>query len=500
MTGDSPGRTDFGKALAPAHEFADSLLTGYTNLAVPEREKRVEGKRSLPSAFIERMARLLGGDLSAFLAAYERPPYNGLRVNMLKLSPLEFRELRLFPLTPVPWCPSGFLLPDEHGAGKHPFHAAGLYYLQEPSAMAVGELLAAQPGERILDLCAAPGGKATHLAAQLRGEGVLVANEIIPSRARILAENLERWGATNAIITVESPQRLASRWAGFFDRVLADAPCSGEGMFRRSETARQEWRPEQVAGCALRQSRILDRAAAMVRPGGVLAYATCTFAPQENEGVVASFLRGHLDFEVVAAPAQPGFASGRPEWVQDGGTMPEGIELTVRLWPHLAPGEGHFIALFRRQGEETGPFAVGRRDRLPADAARAYQAFCEENLHHAPEERLSLFGHTLYSLPAEAPDLAGLRVLRPGWELGTYQRERFEPSHALAMGLRRGDVRRTLELSPDDEPVLRYLRGEVLQSPGVAGWAMITIAGYPLGWGKRVSDQVKNHYPRALRW
>ena len=453
----------------------------------------------LPRPFVERMAALLGAEAPAFLATYNQPPRSALRVNALKLSVEAFRALSPLPLEAVPWCASGSLLPAEQEAGKHPFHAAGLYYLQEPSAMAVGEVLDAQPGELVLDLCAAPGGKSTHLAAQLQGSGVLVANEIIPSRAHILAENLERWGAQNALITVESPERLAAKWPGVFDRVLVDAPCSGEGMFRKSATAIREWSPEHVTGCALRQARILDQAALLLRPGGTLVYSTCTFDPQENEGTIAAFLVRHADFEVAAIAPRPGFSPGRPEWVNG----PESLRQTARIWPHLAPGEGHFIAKLRRRENgfrEREQRARRRRDKQIVEAMRIYQSFCADNLRSLPAAEPTLSGDRLYQTPQETPDTGGLRVLWPGWELGNLPKGRFEPSHALAMGLASQDAQRTLELPPEGDAVQRYLHGESLKSPGEDGWVLITTAGYPLGWGKRVGKVVKNHYPRALRW
>ncbi len=244
----------------------------------------------------------------AFLASYEALPDIGLRVNTLKIAPDAFRQLSPFDLAPVPWCAAGFTVAgDDAEPGKHPYHAAGLYYLQDPSAMAVAELLDPQPGERVLDLAAAPGGKATHIAALMGGEGLLVANEIHPRRAWELAGNLERWGARNVAVTNETPERLAERFEGFFDRVLLDAPCSGEGMMRKSEAARVEWAPELVRGCALRQSAILEQAARLVRPEGRLAYATCTFNPEENEGTIARFLAAHPEFDLVEAPRRPAF-------------------------------------------------------------------------------------------------------------------------------------------------------------------------------------------------
>ena len=270
----------------------------------------------IPSAFLERMARLLRDEYPAFLASYDMPPSIGLRVNTLKIAPEVFRQLAPFELAPVPWCSAGFtIVADDAEPGKHPYHAAGLYYLQDPSAMAVAELLDPQPGERVLDLASAPGGKATHIAAKMQGQGLLVANEIHSKRAWELAGNLERWGATHVAITNERPERLAERFEGFFDRVLVDAPCSGEGMMRKGEAARVEWAPELMHGCALRQSGILEQAAALVRPGGRLVYSTCTFNPEENEGTVARFLDAHPEFELIEPPRPPGFSPGRPDWL-----------------------------------------------------------------------------------------------------------------------------------------------------------------------------------------
>ncbi len=412
-------------------------------------------------------------------------------------------------MEPIPWCADGFLLPPGVELGKHPDHAAGLYYLQDPSAMAVAELLDPQPGEVVLDLAAAPGGKATHIASRLQGQGFLVANEIHPQRAWELAGNLERWGARNVAITNERPERLAERLAGFFDRVLVDAPCSGEGMLHRSEAARQEWAPERIGGCALRQSAILSHAARLVRPGGRLVYATCTFNPEENEGTVARFLSAHPDFELLEPPRLPGFASGRPEWLQsDSSNL---LTRTVRLWPHLAPGEGHFIAVMRRgeaRSDARPPAALTRSRRgqrtLPQAAERAYHTFCQAHLTGVPTRaRLALVGSYLYALPEQglAPaDLVGLRFLHPGWWLGTIKTERFEPSHALALGLRAEDARRVVALNAAAPQTAAYLRGQPVVAAGEDGWVLITVDGFPLGWGKRVAGVVKSHYPRGLRW
>ncbi len=462
------------------------------------------------------MARLLGADFEAFLTACSAAPADGLRVNTLKITPEAFQAISPFTLQPVPWAPAGFLLgetppdgsdlsaaSDIAAPGKHPYHAAGLYYLQEPSAMAAAELLAPRPGERVLDLAAAPGGKATHIAALMGNAGLLVANEIHRRRVQVLAGNLERWGARCAVITNESPEQLADRFAGFFDRVLLDAPCSGEWMFRKSQAALRDWSPRLVRGCALRQSRILDQAARMVRPGGRLAYVTCTFAPEENEGVVAAFLRTHPDFAIAELAHRPGFADGRPDWVGAEADLPE-LRRAVRLWPHRAPGEGHFIALLQRVGGESGSTAGRwRGERIPVQARQRYDAFCREVLAGMPAgESLALVGIHLYALPPDLPDLAGLRVLHPGWWLGTIKKDRFEPSHALALGLSPAEARadRIVNLASEGHEVRAYLRGASIPSRGSDGWVLVTADGFPLGWGRRSGGEVKSHYPRGLRY
>lgn len=456
----------------------------------------------IPRLFLARMESLLGDEYAAFLASFEAPPSVGMRVNTLKIAPEAFRRLAPFDLTPVPWCAAGFTLAGDSEPGKHPYHAAGLYYIQDPSAMAVAELLDPRPGERVLDLAAAPGGKATHIAALMRGQGLLVVNEIHPKRAWELAGNLERWGATNVVITNETPEQLADRWEGFFDRVLLDAPCSGEGMMRKSEAARVEWAPELVHGCALRQSAILAHAARLVRPGGWLAYSTCTFNSDENEGTVVRFLDAHPEFELVEPVRRPGFSPGRPDWVGRCRDVACNASTTVRLWPHLAPGEGHFVALLRKQGKhpETPAAGLWRPTRLRRPIEAAYHDFCAAHLTRAPaDERLALIGSYLYALPPDLPDLTSLRFLHPGWWLGTIKGERFEPGHALALGLRPEDTRLSVSLPPDSKDLAAYLRGETFRDTGEDGWALICVDGFPIGWGKRVGGIVKSHYPRGLR-
>ncbi len=462
---------------------------------------------NLPPEYLQRMQHLLGEEYEAFLACYAEAPVSGLRVNTLKISPDQFRETFPYPLSPVPWCPAGFTIPPGLQPGKHPCHAAGLYYLQDPSAMAVGELLAPRPGEKVLDLAAAPGGKTTHLAALMQDQGLLIANEIHPRRVWELAENLERCGVTNAAILNENPARLADHFGAFFDRVLLDAPCSGEGMFRRSETARQEWTPELVQRCAARQSHILHEAARLVRPGGWLAYATCTFSAEENEAVIARFIQGHPEFELEVAARFPGFGAGRAEWLEEETDRALPWQRAVRLWPHTGAAEGHFIAILRRAANSRqagqGPPPRRQAARISAGAGAAFRIFWEEALlSPPPEEGLAIQGTYLYRVPQDLPGLAGLRVIHPGWWLGELKKGRFRPAHALALALREPQARQKVALSIEAAPA--YLRGETLSSPGEPGWVLVMVrvdgGAFPLGWGRRVGEVVKNEYPKGLRW
>lgn len=436
----------------------------------------------LPEYFSERMSRLLGDEYTDFLAAYELPRRVGLRLNPRKMAqPPEYCT------TPVPWAQNGYYYPPEERPGLSALHDAGAYYLQEPSAMAPAALLDARPGEWVLDLCAAPGGKSTQIAAAMQGSGLLVCNEIHPKRARVLASNLERMGVSNALVLNEHPARLPFRRC--FDRILVDAPCSGEGMFRKEEAAVADWSGETVAMCAARQSEILATAAQMLRPGGRLVYSTCTFSPEENEGVISQFLKEHPDFSVAQVDA-PWFAPGRPDWIADPAA---GLERTFRLWPHKLRGEGHFAAVLQNNahGEREWP-PMQRGEALPAPV----RAFLEEHRIHLPEGMALPFGETWFWAPPELPALRGLHVLRAGLELGEVRKGRFLPAHALALWL--DDFPQTVELSPGSTELAAYLRGETLPCD-CAGWTLVQTQGCSLGWGYGTGGTLKNHYPKGLR-
>ncbi len=427
----------------------------------------------LPEAFLNRMKKQLGTEYPAFLESLERP-----RAVALRLNPLKGQRPDLpFVGENVPWEQSGFYYDPAARPGLHPYHECGVYYLQEASAMAPVALLEPQPGERICDLCAAPGGKSTQIAARMAGKGLLLCNEINPKRAKILSRNIERMGVANALVTNEHPGRLAQKLPGFFHRVLVDAPCSGEGMFRKEEAAVTDWSQETVEMCARRQAEILHSGAGLVAPGGRLVYSTCTFAPEEDEMAVAAFLQSHPDFE--------------PEYVQAPWFVP-GENASYRMWPHKLLGEGHFAAVLRKKAGDVPEIPVLAGDKLPP----LFAAFAKELGIHLPDGKALTFGQSLYWVPVETPSLKGLKVLRPGLELGELKKDRFEPSHALALWLQ--GCANTHDLQADSLQTESYLKGDVLPSEK-KGWCLVRVDGYSLGWGKGDGRVLKNHYPKGLR-
>lgn len=429
----------------------------------------------LPEKFLARMQQQLGDEYDEYLRSLQRPRAVALRFNPLK------GDIPALPFVgePVPWEPMGYYYDPDSRPGLHPYHEAGVYYLQEASAMASAALLEPQPGEIILDLCAAPGGKSTQIAGRMQGKGLLVSNEINQKRAKVLSRNIERLGIANTVVTNESPAALADRFPGFFHRIMVDAPCSGEGMFRKEEAAITDWSEENVEMCARRQAEILDCAAAMLRPGGRLVYSTCTFAPQEDEEAVEAFLARHPEFETESVNA-PWFQESRPGM--------------YRLWPHKLLGEGHFAAVLRKMDcrEET---ADGNPDK-PMPLPKAFLTFAKELDIALPDGQAVTFGDTLYWMPPQMPALHRLRVLRPGLELGALKKDRFEPAHALALWLKH--CKNEISLSPESKELAAYLHGEAIPCT-VRGWCLVKVGAYSLGWGKGDGNQLKNHYPKGLR-
>lgn len=454
----------------------------------------------LPIEFQERMQQMLGEEYEAFLKGYDKPRFHALRRNPLKIEEKDFLEKIPYELTPVPWSQHGYYYKHEDQPGKHPYHEAGIYYIQEPSAMSVVEYLEVKPGEQVLDLCAAPGGKTTQIAGFMQGEGLLVCNEIHPQRAKILSENIERMGVKNAMVTNETPQRLSAVFPGFFDKILVDAPCSGEGMFRKNEEALVEWSLDNVQMCADRQDEILEEVAKMLRPGGRICYSTCTFAPAENEDCMARFITNHPEFHLVEVEKKGNMSAGNPEYAAK---MVDGLDKIIRLWPHKLDGEGHFIAVLEKEGCLEADYKPvsrnGNEKAIKEKECKEYQEFEKEFLNKKIHKELFMFGDQLYAMPENMPGLKGLKVLRPGLHLGTLKKNRFEPSHALALSLKPEEVKNHWDLKSDSLEIRQYLSGQTFNAEGDKGWYLVTVDGYSIGWGKLAGGIMKNHYPKGLR-
>jgi len=476
---------------------------------------------NLPIEFEKKMKAFLGNEWDDFLYSYDNNRFQALRFNTLKVqSPEErMRILKVLGISSdkkVSWANEAYYFDENVRPGKHPYHEMGLYYIQEPSAMSAAALLAPKPGMRVLDLCAAPGGKSTQLATYLGDSGLLVSNEINTQRSRILSQNIERMGIKNAIVTNEDSFVLASHFPGFFNAIQVDAPCSGEGMFRKLPEAIEQWSMENVAICAARQKEILDNAAVMLKPGGTIVYSTCTFSKEENENVIEYFLERHPDFT---------------------------LEEMERFWPHKVDGEGHFVAKLVRRGsvnelgadydvcedscnkvEDTGLKADRKTKKNKNSKNRKNEtkpALTKENMKLLTEfldetisedmaawiknSRLVMFGEQLYRLPDMEVDIKGLKVQRAGLHIGEFKKQRFEPSHSLALALKLSEAKNVVKLTWDDPQTTGFFNGQsvMLSDEQTAeckkGWALVCVDGYTAGWGKVNGTQVKNHYPKGLR-
>ena len=476
---------------------------------------------NLPIEFEKKMKAFLGDEWDDFLYSYDNNRFQALRFNTLKVqSPEErmriLKTLKISSDKKVSWANEAYYFDENVRPGKHPYHEMGLYYIQEPSAMSAAALLAPKPGMRVLDLCAAPGGKSTQLATYLGDSGLLVSNEINTQRSRILSQNIERMGIKNAIVTNEDSFVLASHFPGFFNAIQVDAPCSGEGMFRKLPEAIEQWSMENVAICAARQKEILDNAAVMLKPGGMIVYSTCTFSKEENEDVIEYFLERHPDFT---------------------------LEEMERFWPHKVDGEGHFVAKLVRRGsvnelgadydvcedscnkvEDTGLKADRKTKKnknsknrknetkpvLTKENMKLLSEFLDETISEdmaawIKNSRLVMFGEQLYRLPDMEVDIKGLKVQRAGLHIGEFKKQRFEPSHSLALALKLSEAKNVVKLTWDDPQTTGFFNGQsvMLSDEQTAeckkGWALVCVDGYPAGWGKVNGAQVKNHYPKGLR-
>ncbi len=454
---------------------------------------------SLPPVFIERMRRLLGEETDAFLNSYNLPLRRGLRINTLWCDTDAFLARFQHPLETSPFADDAFYLDAPHKAGADPLHHAGAYYMQEPSASSAVTVLRPQKGEYILDLCAAPGGKSTQIAAALGGTGLLWCNEYIKTRAQILLQNLERLGVRNAVVSNADTTPLCAQLEGCFDAVLADVPCSGEGMFRKEEVALSQWSEALVAECAARGEGILHNASLAVRDGGRIVYSTCTFAPEENELQIAHFLQTHPDFELLdcgVSFGRPAFRAAQLAAFED--VPPDlPLERCRRIFP-AAGGEGHFIALLRKRGDGARRTHAAPKVK-PDDAIRAAKALWEECFRCEPNGQFVRYGDTVRLVPDDLPAVQKLAVLSAGVPVGTVAKNRLEPHHALFASADPADCRRVVDLALDDDRTLAFLHGEEIAVSCDKGYALVAIEGVPCGFGKVSGGVLKNKYPKGLR-
>ena len=445
----------------------------------------------LPEKYISNMKDLLGNEFEEYIASFNEPRLYGLRVNTAKISVEDFLKISPFELTPIPWISNGFYYSEEDKPAKHPYYFAGLYYLQEPSAMTPAYVLPVNPEDKVLDLCAAPGGKSTELGAKLKGTGLLVSNDISASRAKALLKNIEVFGIGNVVVTCEYPEKLKERFAGFFDKILVDAPCSGEGMFRKDNKLIKSWESQGPEFFAPIQKGILKAAADMLKEGGYLLYSTCTFSKEEDEDNIFEFLNEHEDFELEHIYEYEGFVRAY------------GMEEAIRLFPHHLKGEGHFVALLKKKGNlaENVRYTFSDNKKVPDDI----KEFLKEYDVKIDTDRMEISGEKVYILPRQTDNLKGIRVLRSGLLLGELKKNRFEPSQAFAMTMDPERYSTVVNLKADDVNVVKYLKGETIDVEytairGKAKNVLVCVDGYVLGWGRLNGTTIKNKYLPGWRW
>ena len=461
---------------------------------------------NLPSAFEEKMKYLLGAEYNNYLDCFDEPRHYGLRVNTAKISVEDFLKISPWPLKKIPWIHNGFYYDGENcQPAKHPYYFAGLYYLQEPSAMTPADRLPIEPGDKVLDVCAAPGGKATELGARLNGTGVLAANDLSNSRAKGLLKNIELMGIGNVLVLSEEPGKLIPYFTEYFDKILIDAPCSGEGMFRKDRKMIRAWEEHGPDYFARIQKSIITQAAQMLKPGGMILYSTCTFSPEENEQTIEYLLEQYPDFDVCGIEGYEGFACGMPEVTA---SKDKRLSRTVRIFPHRMKGEGHFLALLQKHAAADSDTLTASdvksttgRKKLPEDLTD----FLADIRREFDPGRFDIRADKVYYMPEGLPALNGIRFLRTGLFLGELKKKRFEPSQAFAMNLKKEEYPRIIDLPVSDERVIKYLKGETLDvedlvSPKEKGWYLVCVDGYPLGFGKLAGQVLKNKYLPGWRW
>ena len=468
----------------------------------------------LPEEFVKNMRNLLGEtEFKEFINSYDERKYQGLRINPLKITPEMFEKISPFKIDNIPWCKCGYYYENtdySEAPSHHPYYYAGLYYLQEPSAMLPAEVLNAQPGEKILDLCAAPGGKTTQIAASMHGEGILVVNDINSQRIKPLIKNLEMFGVRNAVVLNENPENMAENFSQYFDKILIDAPCSGEGMFRKDDEAVRRWEEYKSDKCSSMQKNILTAADKMLRPGGCIVYSTCTFNPDENERIIQWFINNKPEYTITDITKCGGISDGKAEWQSDGLNKIDDIQKTARLWPHKLKGEGHFTAklIKNNSSEQQTKLNTGNEFKkyeniedkvLPKELTDFFKNTCTDEYCSEMRGNILSVGGNCYTLNEKIPSLSGLKVCKFGFYLGKAEKGRFEPSHSLALASRKEDFINAVNLSSKSSEIIKYLKCETIDADANNGMNCVLVDGFPLGWGKVANCSMKNLYPKGWR-
>lgn len=448
--------------------------------------------KQLPQEFVTRMKTLLGDEYEAYKKAINQPPVKAFRVNTEKISLIDFEKINPFGNEKIPYANGGYYL-DFEKVGNHPFHHAGMIYVQEPAAMAPAECIYISPDAKILDMCAAPGGKSTQLKNKLSDDGLLVSNEIIPTRCKILTGNIERLGLKNCVTTCMDTARLADTFPDTFDIIMVDAPCSGEGMFRKEQIAIDEWSQENVQKCAARQREILENAVKCLSSGGTIIYATCTFSLEENEMTVDAFLKAHPDFEIV--PVTDRVQAATVDGIKFDGCSCENIHFARRFYPHKNRGEGQFMAVLRHNGEKIMSNYYPKKQSVKIDPVLLN--FLDDTLENYNKEDIVFYGDTPVFYSGDIEIKKG-NAFMCGVTIGEIKNNYVLPHHQLFMAMG-SDFKRKLDLDPDGDDIIKYLHGEEIKTDIPNGWAVVTVCGISIGGAKISNGRAKNHYPKGLR-